>query len=76
MEFCLSEYHDFNFKGNPSTGIADLSQSGNGIYFTENGTPIDPNQASVSWWLLFVCVSISLIYPAPLKLCKSYFLNC
>jgi hypothetical protein len=43
--------HDFSYScsrrisGNPPTGVADLSQPGNGA------------QASISWWLIFICVS-------------------
>ncbi len=44
------------FLGNPNTGIVDLKQSGNGTLFNQSGKAIDPRQASVSWWLIFVCV--------------------
>ena len=43
--------------GNPSTGIVDLKQSGNGTLINEDDNVIDPSQASVSWWLIFICVS-------------------
>ena len=49
------------FLGNPNTGIVDLKQSGNGIFFNQSGEAIDPRQASVSWWLIFVCVRSKVI---------------
>jgi hypothetical protein len=62
---CAITYLDVSYvcshhtAGNPPTGIADLSQSGNGVYFTKNGALIDSDKASVSWWLIFICVRIT-----------------
>lgn len=44
--------------GNPPTGKVDLQHSGNGILVRSDGTLLDPNRASISWWLLFICVRI------------------
>lgn len=50
--------------GNPPTGRVDLSRSDDGIYVREgDGVILDPLEASASWWILFICVSIRCLYP-------------
>lgn len=47
----------FYFAGNPPTGRVDwVASSQNSTLINHNGNPIDPNQPSVSWMLLFLGV--------------------
>jgi len=46
----------FYLAGNPPTGIFSESLSGNGIRYNTDNQPIDPDQASYSWWILFIAV--------------------
>jgi hypothetical protein len=42
---------------NPPTGRIDLRASANGTIVQLNGEKIDPDTASASWWIIFICVS-------------------
>jgi Mechanosensitive ion channel len=52
----------FYFCGNVPTGKVDLEASMNGTFINTNGGVIEPNQASASWWILFVCVRQALTF--------------
>jgi hypothetical protein len=52
----------FYFVRNVPTGKVDLKASLNGTLVNTNGTPISKTQASVSWWILFVCIRQALTF--------------
>jgi hypothetical protein len=41
---------------NPPTGKLDLVASNSTVLINTDGGTVDPNRASASWWILFICV--------------------
>jgi Mechanosensitive ion channel len=52
----------FYFADNVPTGKVDLEASFNDTLVNTNGTLINKSQASVSWWILFICVRQALTF--------------
>jgi hypothetical protein len=54
----------FHLAGNPPTGRVDwdLTAKNNGTLTNRSGKPIDPEIASASWWILYVCVRHAITF--------------